>query len=355
MLLLGQEIVYNNHVMQAEDTTMPFEDMPDMKRVEAIINSWQGPELPIRWRYLDEGSVVKLAHMVSEGLDEIRSGGYKSRLEVGLIGWLYDFIRANVKRGRVFDLGQVLLQGSADCVGYAKLFTLLGRLFGLDVGVIEVVMDNAGRYVPHTAVLVRLENRRWRFIDLWYGSKNIRHQRVGLQTKQGGAWQVKDLDLGELGSREEVCYLPDPCVDAITLYIRGNRHLEGQEYDAAIDCYSRAIRLYPSNARFYYNRAIAYENLGEHERAKADYAHALSDDAAIIRILATEHDEVISLLGLDAKGIDSLAQEMYLFYHGFATGRKVPLPRVARRFGLSEAETKAILSSVEAELAIGWD
>ena len=355
MLLLGQEIVYNSHVVQAEDTTMPFEDTPDMKRVEAIINSWQRPELPIRWRYLVEGSVVKLAHMVSEGLDEIRSGGYKGRLEVGLIGWLYDFIRANVKRGRVFDLGQVLLQGSADCVGYAKLFTLLGRLFGLDVGVIEVVMDNAGRYVPHTAVLVRLENRRWRFIDLWYGSKNIRHQRVGLQTKQGGAWQVEDLDLKELGSREEVCYLPDPYINAITLYIRGNRYLEGQEYDAAIDCYSRAIRLYPGNAKLYYNRAIAYENFGEHERAKADYAHALSGDAAIIRILATEHDEVISLLGLDAKGIDSLAQEMYLFYHGFATGREVPLPRVARRFGLSEAEAKAILSSVEAELAIGWD
>jgi tetratricopeptide (TPR) repeat protein len=223
------------------------------------------------------------------------------------------------------------------------------------VGVIEVVMDNAGRYVPHTAALVRLENRRWRFIDLWYGSKNIRHQRVGLQTKQGGAWQIEDLDLKELSSREEVCYLPDPCVDAITLYIRGNRHLEEQEYDAAIGCYSEAIRLYPSNARFCYNRAIAYENLGEHERAKADYAHALSDDAAIIRILATEHDEVISLLGLDARGIDSLAQEMYLLYHGFTTGREVPLSRVARRFGLSEVETKAVLSSVEAELAISWD
>jgi len=96
MLLLRQEIVYNNHVMQADNTTMPFEDTPGMKRVEAIINSWQRPELPIRWRYLDEGSVVKLAHMVSEGLDEIRSGGYKGRLEVGLIGWLYEFMRANV-------------------------------------------------------------------------------------------------------------------------------------------------------------------------------------------------------------------------------------------------------------------
>lgn len=353
VLLLRQEIVYNNHVMQADNRTMPFEDTPDMKQVEAIINSWQRPVLPIRRRYLGEGSVVELAHVVSQGLAKMQSGGYKNQLGVRLIGWLYDFIRANVKRGRVFDLGQVLLQGSADCVGYAKLFTLLGRLFGLDVGVIEVVVDNAGRYVPHTAAMVRLENRRRRFIDLWYGSKNIRHLRVGLQVKQGGAWRIEDLDLKELGVRGEVCYLPDSCVDAITLYIRGNRHLDRQEYDAAIDCYSKAIRLYPGNARLFYNRAIAYENLGESEKAKADYAHALSDDAAIIRILATEHDEVISLLDLDARGIGSSAQEMYLLHRGFATGRKVPLPRVAKRFGLSEAETRAILSSMEAEIFEG--
>ncbi|MDH5696084.1 MAG: tetratricopeptide repeat protein [Dehalococcoidia bacterium] len=335
---------------------MPFEDTPDMKQVEATINSWHRPELLNRWKYLAPNlDMVELAHQVSQGLAEIQSAGYRSRLEVRLTGWLYDFIRANVKRGRVFDLGQVLLQGRADCVGYAKLFTVLGRLFGLDVGVIEVVVDNAGRYVPHTAVLVRLENGRWRFIDLWYGSKNIRHQRVGLQARRGGIWQIEDLDLKELRSREEVCYLPDHCVDAITLYIRGNRHLDGQEYAAAISCYSKAIGLYPGNARFYYNRAIAYDNLWEHERARADYAHALSDDAAMIRILATEHDEVISLFDLDAKGIDSLAQEVYLLYYGFATGRRVPLQTVARRLGLSQAETEAILSSVEAKLAIGSD
>ncbi|MFC2017502.1 tetratricopeptide repeat protein [Chloroflexota bacterium] len=150
----------------------------------------------------------------------------------------------------------------------------------------------------------------------------------------------------------EVCYLPDRCVDAITLYIRGNRHLERQEFDSAIKCYSQAIELYPGNARFFYNRAIAYENLGEHQKANADYTQALCDDAAITRILAREHDEVISLFDLDARGIGNLAQEMYLLHRGFATGKKVPLPRVATRFGLSETETKATLSFVEAKLAI---
>ena len=207
--------------------------------------------------------------------------------------------------------------------------------------------------MPHTAVLVRLGNRHWRFVDLWYGSKNIKHKRMGLQVKRGRVCKIEDLELRELGDREGIGYLPDLCIDAITLYIRGNRHLDRQEFDSAVKCYLEAIGLYPGNARFFYNRAVAYENLGEHQKADADYAQALGSDTALIRVLAREHDEVISLLDLDDKGIGNLAQEMYLLHKGFATGKEVPLLGVARRFGLPETETRAVLSSVEAKLAIG--
>ncbi len=342
--------------MEVQSLCAPFKDTPEMEQVEAVINTWQRLELPDQWKYGVRNSggegVVELSRLVKASLAKIQSSRQKSWLEIKLISWLYDFIKGNVKRGRVFDLGEVLLQGSADCLGYAKLFTLLGRLFGLDVGVVEVVRDNAGRHVPHTAALVRLSDRQLRFIDLWYGSKNISHKRIGLQVKRGGVWKIEDLELKELGKLEEVCYLPDSCIDAITTYIRGNRHLNRQEFATAIECYSQALRLYPNNARFHYNRAIAYENMGEHEKASADYAQALCDNAAIIRLLAREHEEVISLLDLDAKAEDNLGQEMYLLYKGFVTGKKVPLLRVARKFGLSETETKAMLSSVEAGLVI---
>ena len=44
---------------------------------------------------------------------------------------------------------------------------------------------------------------------------------------------------------------------------------------------------------------------------------------------------------------------MYLPYKGFATGKEVTPATVAKRFGLSEAETRAIVSSVESKLATG--
>ena len=332
-----------------------FEDTPRWEQVEEVIHGWHRPRLPDRLEHVipnsGEGGVLAVARVVRKSLSKIPSVLYKRRLEVKVISWLYDFIRENIKRGRVFDLGEVLQRGSADCLGYAKLFTLLGRRLGLNVGVVEVVVDNAGRHVPHTACLVILSDGRRRLVDLWYGSTNIKHKRLGLQVKQGSIWSVRDLEIRELVDIKGVSYLPDTCIDAITLYIRGNRHLEQQEFDAAIKCYSKAIGLYPGNARLFYNRAIAYENLGEYEQADADYAQALSNDADVTRVLATEHDVVTSLLDLDARGIDSLAQDMYLLYKGLVTGKEVPLAGVAIKFGLSEIETRNILFSVEAKLS----
>ena len=334
--------------MAAKTLASPFADAPEIELIETIISRWQRPALPDALKdcvpVSGQETLLELSGLLRRNLLQIPGGRQRSRLEVEVIGWLYDFIRLNIKRGRVFDLHQVLPQGSADCLGYAKLFTLLGRLFGLDVGVVEVVKDNQGRFVPHTAALARLANGQLRFIDLWYGSKNIHHQRIGLHVRYGETWQIMDLERQELDNQEEVCYLPDRCADAITLYIRGNQHLNSGEFASAIKHYAQAIALYPGNARFFYNRAIAYENLGQHEKADADYTRALRDEAAIARVLATEHDEVTCLIDLDARGIDAQAQEMYLLNKGFTTGRVVAPAAIARRFGLSEAETKAILS-----------
>ncbi len=54
-----------------------------------------------------------------------------------------------------------------------------------------------------------------------------------------------------------------------------------------------------------------------------------------------------------AHGIDSLTQEIYLLHRGFATGKEAPLASVAKRFGLSETETAAILSSTTAAASLG--
>jgi tetratricopeptide (TPR) repeat protein len=263
------------------------------------------------------------------------------------LDWLYRAIRGNVRRGRLFELSDVLAEWEADCLGYAKLMKALGQKFGLDVGVVEVVVDNGGRYVPHAVNILKLASGKWQLVDLWYGSQRINHRRIGALVKEGGEWRVRDIDAGEFESIEDIAGLPDGCIDAITYYIRGNRHLNGGELDEAISCYTKAISLYPTNARLYFNRAVAYDGRGEHEEAAQDYALALKDEDSLIRVLAREHEEITGLIALDEKGIDLRDQGIYLLRRGFVSGEEVGEEEVARWYGISEEEVARVVLWVE--------
>jgi len=288
-----------------------------------------------------------------------RPTGKEMESELAMLNWLYDLIKRNVKRGRIFQLRDVLLHQQADCLGYAKLLNHLGPRFGLDIGIVEVVIDNGGRYTPHYVNLLRFSTGGRQFMDLWYGSRDIRHRRIGAQVKEGRIWRIKDLNWDELGKVKDIRGLPPTSVDGITHYILGNRHLERgirdadrEELDSAIAHYSKAINLYPGYARAYFNRAIAYENEGKYEKARLDYAQALRDEASQIRVLATEHEEVIQLMELDRANIGMKDQEIYLLRRGFITGEQMPSADIAKRYGISESEVDDIISAIETKCAM---
>jgi len=53
----------------------------------------------------------------------------KAESELAMSNWLYDLVRRNVKRGRLFLLKDILVHQQADCLGYAKLLSCLGKKF----------------------------------------------------------------------------------------------------------------------------------------------------------------------------------------------------------------------------------
>ena len=97
----------------------------------------------------------------------------KSESELATLNWLHNFVRQNVKRGRVFQLKDVLLHQQADCLGYAKLMNCLGRRFALDIGIVEVVIDNGGRYTSHYVNLVKLLDECEPYILEQYGRNGV--------------------------------------------------------------------------------------------------------------------------------------------------------------------------------------
>jgi clan AA aspartic protease (TIGR02281 family) len=77
-------------------------------------------------------------------------------------------------------------------------------------------------------------------------------------------------------------------------YARGNSRLLLADYGKAIDDYSAVIRIAADHARSYYQRGLAYEKLGQPEKALADFQRRLDEaptdleaDGAIARVLAT--------------------------------------------------------------------
>jgi len=255
--------------------------------------------------------------------------------------WLYDLVRSNIRRGRAFELDEVLSTRRADCLGYARLFSALGAEFGLEIGVVEVLIDNAGRYVPHHVGLLSLAGGTHRFLDAWYGSRDISHRRLGalVNGKPG------DINREELNQIRDLGGLPETCLEAITLYIRGNGCLARNELDKAIEYYSTAIQLYPNNSRAYYNRAIAYEGEGEAAAAQADYAQALRDESGLIRVLATTYG-LEELIGLDEKGISEREQSIYLWHKGYRTGAGAGYEEIGREYGVSPGEVRKIIDRV---------
>ena len=330
------------------------------KEIDATLSHWTVPRIPesirIKLKMPESGfNVVYMRYWLEKSFALTRHTGERAELELVILDWLYNLVRTNIKKGWVFELEDVITLGYADCLGYAKLLCYLGQRLALDIGIVEVIVDNGGRYTPHYINLFRLSDSGRRFVDMWYGSTDIKHKRIGAQVKESGKWRIKDLDWDELERVEDIKSLPQDTIQGITCYIIGNRHLEagigglGGELDKAIEQYNLAIKLYP-NARFYYNRAVAYENKGNEREARRDYARAFKDEASIARVLAREHEEIISLMELDRKGIELKEQEIYLLHKGFITGQEVTIEAIAKQYKISLNKVRRLVGDIEAKL-----
>ena len=59
---------------------------------------------------------------------------------------------------------------------------------------------------------------------------------------------------------------------------RGLRHLAARRYDAAVNCFTAAIKLDPTNAGYFAGRALAHAKRQDHELAIEDFTTAIGLD-----------------------------------------------------------------------------
>ncbi len=312
-------------------------------RATGIDESFKNWEIPAGFPFgFDSSSVrplAKLAEMSRFYLNSLIEKGPKVSAEGKLVGWLFRLIRKNIKRGRCWNLSDGLTRGSADCLGYAKLFTFLGKAFGLDTGVIEVLRDNRGAYVPHFVSLVNLSDGKKRLVDLWCGSTAIQHRLMTARIAEKGKLALKDLTRAALESTRQVFGLAPEHLSGVDFYVLGNAFLEREMLTEAVNCYDLSIWLYPVNTRALLNKAVVLEKMGKTEQAKDIYEHLFSMTESFPRFLATI-EEMESLLDLDERNIEDGDQEIYLLRMGFLTGKRERWVEIAHGLNRSPGEIR---------------
>ncbi|MDD5094483.1 MAG: transglutaminase domain-containing protein [Dehalococcoidia bacterium] len=269
--------------------------------------------------------------------------------ETALINRIYVSVRQNIKRGRFWELPNVLAQRQSDCLGYARLLTFLAIDSGLDAETIEVVQDNAGRYVPHYVCMVKLSDGTRQLIDPWYGSADISHSLMIARTDDGGRMLTCLMNMDALQSIPQVYGLSPGQLRGVSFYVSGNSFLARDLEAQAIDCYTASIWLYPSNPRTFFNRAIALERLHRREQAREDYRQAFAIEPSLERVQATV-EPIEGLIELDEKGLSEADQQVYLLRKGFVTGKEETWSEIAARCGITPSGAQKIFHSVQKRL-----
>lgn len=63
--------------------------------------------------------------------------------------------------------------------------------------------------------------------------------------------------------------------------------------------------------------------------------------------MAEEHQEINKLIPLDEKGINEDEQEIYLLSHGYITGQKDDLNKLAKKFNIPPEQMRHKLGEIE--------
>ncbi|XP_030049058.1 small glutamine-rich tetratricopeptide repeat-containing protein beta [Microcaecilia unicolor] len=89
---------------------------------------------------------------------------------------------------------------------------------------------------------------------------------------------IKSLYKDDKLSLSDSSSSPEDLEKADQLKDEGNNHMKEENYGAAVDCYTQAVELDPSNAVYYCNRAAAQSKLGNCSEAIKDCERAIAID-----------------------------------------------------------------------------
>ena len=225
----------------------------------------------------------KLANARQECKQGKISRNHVAKIEESVIRELSHRIRKQFNyEEHVFELGDVIQNQKADCLGYSQLTYLAGNTVGLSIRPI-IVLDYDRQeekdQKAHIACIIDLFDGQLvmadlaMFSDLISKAFKLENQFV----KVGNFWEVRNKD-NPLRIHRRIQVLDRNGLIAGIYYNQGTAYGAKGEHDRAILDYDKAIQIDPRFALAYYNRGVAYEAKGKYDRAILDYDRAIQID-----------------------------------------------------------------------------
>jgi len=185
---------------------------------------------------------------------------------------------------KFFDLVDVIKHRQAQCLSYSQLVYILGSSVGLSVEAIDVEKPFNGVLITgrgHIAGIVNLTDGKMMMVDLIPGSFVSKPFIIEKEyTKVGNYWELKDED-NPLGIHRRIQIFDRNGLIAAIYYNRGVAYGNLGQHNQAISDFTRAIELNPEFALAYNNRGVAYAWLGEFAQAKKDLLKAVELNPAL--------------------------------------------------------------------------
>jgi tetratricopeptide (TPR) repeat protein len=176
-----------------------------------------------------------------------------------------------------FDLGHVVRDRKAQCLGWTQLVYVLGNAVGLTTRAVHVVADCRG-LIPadeaHDACLVDLHNGRALQVDLTLpGAVSKPFLAAKDYDKVGNYWEINDKE-NHPNLHPRIQPLDRNGLVA-ALYVNWGTAFEGAQPQKALVKFTKAIELNPAYAEAYADRGNAYNSLGQPQKGLADCVKAI--------------------------------------------------------------------------------
>ena len=203
---------------------------------------------------------------------------------------------------KFFDLGDVVKNKLAQCLGYSQSVYIVGNSVGLSVQAIEVVELMTGLLpagAGHRASIVSLTDGRAIMVDLVIGGFVSKSFKIEEEfAKVGNYWELKDKT-NPLGIHRRIQILDRNGLIASIYSNRGVAYAKLGQHTQAISDYTKTIEFNPKFAETYYNRGVAYATLGKPEEAKNDLLKAVELNPALKALVQRISDHFKLVLSLD--------------------------------------------------------